>query len=157
MVASGWRVVAVDADATVPARLRDLVRGGLVKVVVEDLRTAALPPAALVHSSCALPFVPPEDFPSVWARVRGCLLPGGWLAVDLFGERDSWRGTTPLTFHTRSEVDGLLDGLEAVAVDEEEWDGTAFGGEPKHWHVLHVVARQPDTRTAERSRDGGGR
>lgn len=141
MVAAGWRVTAVDADPTMPGHLRDLVRGGLVKTVVEDLRTVRLPSAALVHSSYALPFVPPGDFPAVWRRVRGCLLPGGWLAVTLFGDRDSWRGSQPLSFHSRAEVVALVDGMEVHAVDEEEWDGTAFGGEPKHWHVLEVTAR----------------
>jgi len=143
LAAAGWRVTAVDADLTMPSRVDDLVTTGAVTAVVGDLRDVELPAAVLVHSSYALPFVPPKDFAWVWTRLTKSLLPGGWLAVDLFGDRDSWRGSTGLTFHDRSAVDRLLAGLEVVSIDEEERKGTSFAGEPKHWHVFHVVARRP--------------
>jgi trans-aconitate methyltransferase len=142
LVTAGWRVTAVDVDPTMPRRLDDLVASGAVLPVVGDLRGAKLPEAALVHSSYALPFVPPTDFTRVWNRVMRRLSPSGWLAVDLFGGRDSWRGTTPLTFHDRPAVDRLVQGLEVVWLEEDEYDGAAFGGEPKHWHVFHVIARR---------------
>ena len=47
-----------------------------------------------------------------------------------------------MTFHSRSEVDALLAGLDVVAVEEEENDRPAFSG-PKHWHLFHVLARRP--------------
>ena len=36
----------------------------------------------------------------------------------------------------------LVDGLELIALDEEEQDGNSFLG-PKHWHVFDVIARRP--------------
>jgi trans-aconitate methyltransferase len=147
LVEAGWRVTAVDADETMPSRLEDLVATGAVVTVVGDLREVDFPPATLVHSSYALPFVPPADFPTVWARVRACLRLDGWIAVDLFGVRDSWRGSTPLTFHDRAAVHRLMTGLQIVHLDEEEREGVAFGGEPKHWHLFHVVARRPVARS----------
>ena len=39
-------------------------------------------------------------------------------------------------------VRGLVDGLELLALDEEDRDGDSFLG-PKHWHVFDVIARQP--------------
>lgn len=145
MAEMGWRVTAIDSDPTMPARLEDLVVAGGVTAIVSDLRAAHLPPAWLVHSSYTLPFVPPADYPSLWQRVKGCLLPGGWLAADFFGDRDSWYGTPSLTFHDRRAVDQQLADFEVVEIAEEEQDGHAFGGEPKHWHVFHVVARRPSS------------
>ena len=142
LVAAGWQVTAVDVDPTMPRRLDDLVAGGAVATVVGDLREANLPEADLVHSSYTLPFVPPTHFTRVWNRLMRTLSPRGWLAVDLFGDRDSWCGTTPLTFHDRAAVDRLVQGFEIEGFEEDEYDGAAFGGEPKHWHVFHVVARR---------------
>ena len=36
----------------------------------------------------------------------------------------------------------LVDGLELLALDEEDQDGDSFLG-PKHWHVFDVIARRP--------------
>jgi SAM-dependent methyltransferase len=145
LVAAGWRVTAVDADPAMPDRLADLVAGGDVVPVVGDLRAVDLPPTALLHSSMTLPFVPAVDFFALWERVRRCLLPGAWLAVDLFGVRDDWYGARELSFHPRAGVDQLLAGLDVVAVEEDEHDAPSFGGAVKHWHVFHALARQPGT------------
>lgn len=143
LAAHGWRVVAVDLDPRLPARIADLVRGGRVSAVVGDLRQVTLPPAELVHSSLALSFTGPADLPAVWARILGCLLPGGWLGVDFFGPRDDWADVPSLSIVDRARVTELVAGMEGVRIDEEEWDGPAYGGETKHWHVLQVLARQP--------------
>lgn len=139
----GWRVLAVDLDSRLPARIADLVRGGRVAAVVGDLGTVPLPPAELVHSSLALSFTGPADFPAAWERIRGCLVPGGWLGVDFFGPRDGWADVPSLTVLDRAQVEGLVAGMDDVRIDEEEWDGPSYGGDAKHWHVVQVVARQP--------------
>jgi len=143
LVAAGWHVTAVDSDATFRARLVDLLSDGSLTGVVGDLRSVALPPAALVHSSLTLPFVPPADFAAVWTRVRAALLPGGWLGVDLFGPRDEWHGAAGLSFHDRAGLEALVEGLDDLRIEEREWDGPSHGGPDKHWHVVQVVARQP--------------
>ena len=144
LVAAGWRVTAIDSDPSMPARLADLASSGEVITVVSDIRDARLPEAVLVHSSLTLPFVPATDFAPVWERIRHSLLPGGWLAVDLFGTRDDWSGTPDLNFHPRAGVDQLLAGLDVVEIVEEERDGPAFRAASKHWHVFHVLARRLD-------------
>ncbi|HSU03779.1 MAG TPA: class I SAM-dependent methyltransferase [Nocardioides sp.] len=143
LVAQGWHVTAVDTDPTMPARLADLVASGDVRTVVGDVRELDLGQFALVHSSLTLPFVPRADFGFAWERVRRSLLPGGWLGVDLFGVRDDWSGTAELSFHPRAGIDQLLAGLDVLEVVEEERDGPAFGGDTKHWHVFHCLARRP--------------
>lgn len=143
LAGAGWRVLAVDLDARLPGRIADLVRGGRVAATVGDLRDVDLPPAALVHSSLALSFTAPDDFPALWRRIRGCLVPGAWLGVDFFGPGDGWADVPSLTILDRAAVEELAGGMVDVQVDEEEWDGPSYGGGTKHWHVVQVVARLP--------------
>ena len=46
-----------------------------------------------------------------------------------------------MTFHSRPEVEALLDGLDVIRLDETEHEGRAYTG-PKHWHLFHIVARK---------------
>jgi len=36
----------------------------------------------------------------------------------------------------------MAAGLEVIAIDEEDADGSSFVGD-KHWHVFDIVARRP--------------
>ena len=47
-----------------------------------------------------------------------------------------------MSFHSRDEVLALLRGLEIEHLDEVDEDGQTAVGDPKHWHVFHVVARK---------------
>lgn len=143
MVEAGWRVFATDADPAAPTRVASLVGPEApVEVVLTGFEQVQLPRADLVYAGYALPFVPPSHFADVWRKVREALRPGGWLAVDLLGDRDSWAGQRSMTFLDRESLDDLLHGLEVVALEEEDEDGRSFSG-PKHWHVFHVIARRP--------------
>lgn len=139
LLAAGWRVLAVDGDRTAVEQLRGVLppEGRVVEAPFGALTD--LPAAALVHSSYALPFAGPA-FDRVWGLIRDTLLPGGWLAVTLFGDRDSWAVDPGIAVHTAGQVDGLLGGLDVVARREVEWDGGSFSG-PKHWHVVEAIAR----------------
>jgi trans-aconitate methyltransferase len=141
---AGWRVVAVDSAPSTPARLAQQIGAcERLEVRVQAFKDLRLEGVDLVHAAYALPFTDPTDFPSVWQGLRDALSPGGWLAVDLFGDRDDWAHTEGMTFLTRSRLGELLQGLDVVLLDEEDEDGRAFTG-PKHWHVFHVLARQPE-------------
>lgn len=143
MVQAGWRVFAIDADPATPTRVANLVDPEApVEVVVASFEEVRLPRADLVYAGYALPFVPPSHFRDVWRTVREALPPGGWLAVDLLGDRDSWAGQRSMTFLDRETLDDLVQGLELVSLEEEDEDGASFSG-PKHWHVFHVIARRP--------------
>lgn len=149
LLAAGWRVTAVDASPGTAELVRatihdaDLLPGdGELTVLEADLTDTPLPPVDLVYSGYALPHLPPTAFARAWTRVRSALAPGAWLAVDLFGDRDSWAIDGAETYLTRNDVERLLDGLDVVALDESEHDGPAFSG-PKHWHEFGVVARHP--------------
>jgi tellurite methyltransferase len=143
----GWSVMAIDAEPEAIMRLRrrdDLGPGGLARLEtqVAPFEDAVLPAADLVNASWALPFCLPASFPTVWTRIAGSLVPDGRFCGQLFGDRDGWRDQPDLTFLSRVEVESLLEGFEAEQFDEVEEDGTTALGEPKHWHVFHVVARK---------------
>jgi tellurite methyltransferase len=140
-------VIAIDAEAEAIARLE--ARSDLgpderarLQTQVAGFEEAVWPEADLVNASWALPFCPPESFPSVWRRIAASLPAGGRFSGQLFGDRDGWRRERELTFFTRGEVESLLDGFEPEHLDEVEEDGRTALGEAKHWHVFHVVARK---------------
>jgi tellurite methyltransferase len=142
----GWRVLAIDGQAEAIDRLlarRDVVAtGGRLHTQVSRFEDAEWPGADLVNSSFALPFCPPRAFREVWHRIGSTLRPGGRFSGQLFGDRDGWSGERELTFHTRAEVEALLESFEVERLDEVEQDGTTAVGTPKHWHLFHVVARR---------------
>ena len=45
-----------------------------------------------------------------------------------------------MTFHTRSQVERLLESFEIEHLLEEESDGKTALGDTKHWHTFEVVA-----------------
>lgn len=143
MRGAGWRVHAIDSEPSTVARLgREVGDDPDVEVVLARIDEVGLPAADLVHASYTLPYVDPQHFPGFWEGLVRSLRPGAWLAVDLFGEKDSWAGDEGISSVTRAELDGLLEGLDVVRLDEEDEDGTASSG-PKHWHVFHVIAQRP--------------
>jgi len=146
---AGWNTIGIDSSPGTTELVRQVVGGrspaGLQRTEVreESLRDAAksLPPADLIYSGYALPYVHPTDFPAVWAAIRGAMTPGAILAVQLFGDHDSYFGEDDWNFHTEEEARALVDGLDIVQFEVEDADGMAAGG-PKHWHVFHIIARR---------------
>lgn len=141
----GWRVLAVDSQpdtrdqllATVPAALAEQLDVELSPF--EDL--PPLPEAGLILASYSLPFVHPENFTRLWRMLLGALGPSGVIAVNLFGERDSWAAIPEWNFHTEAEARALFEGLDILTFEIYDADGQSFRG-PKHWHIFDVVARK---------------
>lgn len=146
LLANGWRVHAFDGDPAAELRVRaglnpdQLERLRFTQITFEQLDD--LPPADLIHSGFALPFCAEVAFPSLWKHVRSALLPGAFLAAELFGPHDEWAGRADMNFHDRGQVDALLAGLTVHSLVEEDRLGASSFG-PKHWHVFHLIAEQP--------------
>jgi SAM-dependent methyltransferase len=145
----GWRVLAVDAEAEAIAELRARPEaaeaGARLETLVARFEAIALPRCDLVTSSFALPLCGGAAFPALWQRVRAALNPGGRIACQLFGPRDSFAmRAEPPAIHDRAAVDALLAGLAVEMLEEEETDSVTPRGQSKHWHIFHVVARKPD-------------
>jgi SAM-dependent methyltransferase len=142
---AGWRVTAIDSAAAaaevleprVPEEARDRL-----ETVTAPADEVDLPPFDLLYSAYVLSYLPPDAFARLWTRVRKRLRPGGFVVVNLFGDRHAWAAEPDTTFLPRVEVETLLDGLEIVELVEVEEDGDSFVG-PTHWHVFDIVARRP--------------
>ena len=146
LVRRGWRVLAVDAEAEAIADLRArpeaAAAGAQLETIVARFEAVALPRCDLVCSSFALPLCGPAAFPALWGRIREALRPGGRIACQLFGPRDSFaRRGDPPAIHARAAVQTLLAGMTVEMLDEEETDSVTPRGQSKHWHIFHIVAR----------------
>jgi tellurite methyltransferase len=144
----GWRVLAVDAEPEAIAGLRTrpeaAAAGDRLEARVARFEAIDPHPCDLVNASFALPLCGPAAFPGVWQRIRAALRPGGRIACQLFGPRDSWAGRKPpVAIHDRAGVDALAAGLAVEMLEEEETDALTPRGHNKHWHIFHLVARRP--------------
>jgi trans-aconitate methyltransferase len=143
LLADGWRVLAHDSEPGTELRLLRTVGGKHPALTVrvcafKDL--SKLPSADLIYAGFSLPFQKRSSFDRVWTTMRNSLKPGARLAVNVFGEHDSWAADEAMTFLRESELRSLLNGLEIEHWHEEDAPGQAFSG-PKHWHVFEVIAR----------------
>jgi|SRR5579862_3442932 len=137
-------VVALDSS---PASQQ--VAAGLpadrVSFVLARFEDFAYPAGAydLVNAEFSLPFIGAHAFPSVFGRLLGSVKLGGLFTGQLFGPRDSWNvPESGMNFHSRSEVEGLLEGWTIVELTEEDHPGKTKLGEDKHWHIFHIIARR---------------
>lgn len=145
MVRRGWRVVAVDAE---PAALQQLAARQMpgadrITPIAARLEEVPLPIGVTwVNSSFAMPLCEPARFGELWTRIREALPPGGRFTGQWYGPRDSWHGRPGITFLDRDRALAMLDGFELEMFDEEEADSVTPRGNPKHWHIFHIVARK---------------
>lgn len=145
LLQAGWRVLAIDPETAAADVLRSQVpdsAAARLTILSSPAEDAKLPSFDLLYAGYTLPFLDPAAFRRFWAGVRGRLRPGGFLVVNFFGQRDSWVGREGMSFVDLDAVHRLVDGLEVLAIDEEDQDGNSFLG-PKHWHVFDVIARRP--------------
>lgn len=141
---AGWQVTAVDPTPVAAEALRAAVPGAdgpRLDIITAPAEEAELPPFDLLYAGYALSFIRRESFRRFWAHVRDRLRPGGFVVANVFGVRDTWADDPGMTFIARGDVDRMVDGLEVVAIDEEDADGDSFAGR-KHWHVFDIVARR---------------
>jgi tellurite methyltransferase len=145
LLRQGWRVLAIDAQPSALKLLhRRVPKAWLPRLtlLVAPMEGLSLPRADLVYSSFALPFCSPDRFDSLWGSLRRALAPGGHVAGQLFGDRDEWFGSRPLTFHTLPQVRSLANGFRVELFREIEEEGRSFEG-PKHWHYFEVILEKP--------------
>ncbi len=97
----------------------------------------------MVNAEFSLPFIAPGNFAPVFIRLLATVRPGGIFTGQLFGPNDSWN--TPesgMSFYPRPDIEGFLRGFELLQLDEEDHPGKTKLGEPKHWHIFHILARR---------------
>ncbi len=148
----GWRVLAIDSTAE---GLEELLRE-TPAVARDRLQTlharyegATWPSCDLVNASFSIPHTDQAHFPALWDAIARSIKPGGRFAGQFFGVRDGWAQKPDglsRTFHTREQVETMLTSFAIEWLDEMERDGKNSFGDPKYWHVFHVVARKASVR-----------
>jgi hypothetical protein len=97
----------------------------------------------LVNAEFSLPFISAQAFPSAFARLLHSVKIGGVFTGQLFGSKDSWNvPDSGMNFHSRSEVDRLVEGWTSIELTEEDHPGKTKLGEDKHWHIFHIIVRR---------------
>ena len=149
LLEAGWRVLAIDPAPAAAEVLRSQVpahAAGRLEIRSVPAEDADLQPFDLLYAGYSLPFLGADAFDRFWNTAHDRLRPGGILVVNFFGPRDSWAGREGMRFIDIDGVRRLVDGLELLALDEEDQDGNSFLGS-KHWHVFDVIARRPPAPT----------
>lgn len=143
----GWRVHAVDSLPGTGERLLAIVPAAMDRLLYVDMRPfediRGLPEADLIFAGYSLPFIHPRDFGRIWRMMLDSLRPAGVIAVNLFGDRDSWADIAEWNFHTEADARQLFDGLEILKFEVYDDDGQSFRG-PKHWHIFDVIATRTE-------------
>jgi trans-aconitate methyltransferase len=95
----------------------------------------------LVNAEFSLPFMNRGNFESVFPKLLNSIRGGGIFTGQLFGTNDSWNvENSGMTFHTRPQVEAFFSAFELIHLEEEDHPGTTKLGEPKHWHIFHIIA-----------------
>ena len=145
LLSRGWRIHALDASSDGIDLLRSRVKpeyAARLRAEVASFKDARWDPCRLLNCSYALPFCPPADFPALWTRIVSSIAPGGRFAGQLFGDRDAWARSGHTLSHTRRQMSDLFDGFVLESLREEEKDDKDAEGNPKYWHVYHIVAHK---------------
>jgi tellurite methyltransferase len=138
-------VTALDASPAAQQVAEELP-GGQVSFVLARFEDFPFPLEAydLVNAEFSLPFIGRDQFAPVFANLLASVRRGGIFTGQLFGPNDSWN--TPesaMNFHPCAAVEGFLRGFELLEVEEEDHPGKTKLGEPKRWHIFHILARKP--------------
>ncbi|MGA0287817.1 MAG: class I SAM-dependent methyltransferase [Phycisphaerales bacterium] len=153
---AGFEVLAVDLHVEcVEETARRAASEGYedrLETRVSDLAALELPTDRfdLVHAGFSLPFCPRAAWPACWRAIARSVRVGGVFAGQFFGPREPMvRDAAPasVTMLDREGVASLRGGVsgidwEALREEEIERPGRGPRGEPKHWHVFHVIWRR---------------
>lgn len=144
LAVNGWHVHSFDSAPGTEVRAvagltqLDAARITPTRIAFEEVQ--ALPRNDLMYAGRSLPFCAEAAFPRLWSVIRASTGPSGWFVGDFFGLHDSWLGRSDMNFHSRQEIEFLLNGFEILELAESEGPAdTPFGA--KHMHILTIIAR----------------
>lgn len=145
LLSAGFTHVTALDSALASQKVAEELPPEQVTFVLSRFEDFAYPAGAydLVNAEFSLPFIHRDEFAAVFAALLASAKPGGLFTGQLFGLNDSWN--TPesgMNFHSRADVERLLRGFDIVEFEEEDHPGKTKLGEPKHWHIFHILARR---------------
>lgn len=96
----------------------------------------------LVNANFSLPFNDPTSFPAVWKRILNSLVIGGIFSGQLFGLNDDWSKNESMNFHSKKEVETLLEKTEVVKLEEIKKNAPMATGGTKNWHIFAIIFKR---------------
>jgi len=112
------------------------------KVVESDIRKFVYTESYdLILLSNVLPFITKEEMRKVVADAWNHVQSGGFLYINLFGQKDGWCGKTKHTFVNEEFARSILNEEPFIFI-EEEGPGMTMAGEIKKWHIYYLVYRK---------------
>lgn len=143
LLSQGFETTLIDKEKAVEAAVQN-VRSDKLLFFLVDFVDFDFPQNEydLVAAIYSLPFVRPDQFLSLFKKVKESLVKNGIFCGQLFGDRDSWHSNRNLTFTKKEEALSLLADMEIILFDEKEFEGKTADGKQKHWHLFDVVARK---------------
>jgi len=144
LLSAGFIVDAVDPDPHV-AELAAALGNSRLLMHWTDIRDVELAERSydLIVAMHVLHLIPRADLHALIPKIAGWLTDGGVFCATFLGIRDSWAPTPwRATVLRPDEVLELTSDLEAIRLDELEYDGTNVLGQPKHWHTLRCLFRR---------------
>ena len=146
LLKNGWRVLAIDKEASAFQHLmsrKDLTNISHLETLISPMEELSiLPLTDLFIAAFVLPFCPPAKFKITWEKIVNAIKPSGLFVGHFFGDRDTWAKDPMQTHHTRQAVDQLFEQFTVKYFKEVEDDEPTVTGEPKHWHLFHVIAQK---------------
>src|SRR6266516_2484511 len=142
----GWRVLAIDAEPEAIERLRarpdlDPDAAARLETRLISFEEAEWRQAHLVNSSFALPFCPPDRFPALWDASPHRCGAGDDSAASCSVTATVGRRIPRSHFTAEPTWRTCSKPFSWSALTKSRRRSTALG-EPKHWHVFHIVARK---------------
>lgn len=138
-------VIAVDYDDAAEECAKDFLDEKCFSFVKSRFENFKFPPEVdLINAAYALPFVERHVLEEVLKNIKESLKKGAVFCGQFFGDRDEWNvPDAKSTFFIRQEVERLFANMEMLKFfEEEEKNGQTAFGDPKHWHVFHVIVRK---------------
>lgn len=153
----GFEVYSVDLSEEAISILQSrLPEGARAHPVVADMMAFPIPECDVVTAGFSLFFLSQDQLAEFWPRLIATLRPGGLFAGQFLGPNDEWadKGHALVDEQMLRE---MFAGFELIHFEEVDREGETSVGNPKHWHVFHVVARkregvQPPTGATEKPR-----
>ncbi len=143
MARQGLEVTGVDINPEVRKYFKETPE---VNVVISSFQDFDFGRYDLIFSKSAMVFLPPQDFIDVLGKIKKALNPGGIFSARLWGTNDSsnkpeYRNSR--SFTTKKELKDIFKGYEIIELEESERDGETALGQPKHWHLIDIIAQKP--------------
>lgn len=151
LLEQGFAVHAFDIEKTAIKRCQQRYAShDKVTLSVSTFLDYLYPPCTLMVADASLFFCRPQDFPSVWQKMRQSLISGGVFCGSFLGPEDTmakhpedaqtfWHEVLPLA---EKDVLALFDGFKVIRFTEHKTSGLTPQGTEHDWHIFSVVAKK---------------